>query len=217
MNGCSEEDFKKELVSLLPRLRRFALKLSGDEDNGDDLVQAACERALTKIHQWKPGSHMDRWMFSIIRSLWSNELRSQTIRLGAGVVDAEQCLVLDGTKRLESNVELESVVRAVFDLSYAHRVVLLLVYIEGYSYTEAAEALDVPVGTVMSRLARARLSLADDHPEFAAGLNARRRDRNRPVRQNRRLPLHTAQNSPGQPLLNVILEPQDVNERSDSQ
>ena len=82
-----------ELVALLPRLRRFARGLAGVPDQADDLVQAACERALTRIHQWTPGTRLDSWMFRIIQTIWLDQKRAQRVRTGEGRVDADSPLV----------------------------------------------------------------------------------------------------------------------------
>jgi RNA polymerase sigma-70 factor (ECF subfamily) len=154
-----ESTFKQELVCLLPRLRRFGLSLSGAADVCDDLLQATCERALTRYHQWQPGTRLDSWAFAIMYSIWLNELRAQSIRRGAGFVDPDSTLFEKPTA--EAKLYLKQVQHAVAALPEAQRVALLLVCVEGYGYREAAEILGIPVGTVMSRLARARLALVE--------------------------------------------------------
>ena len=154
-----ERTFKQELVELLPRLWRFGLSLSGSPEVSQDLVQATCERALSRYHQWRPGTRLDSWTFAIMHSIWKNELRAKSIRRGAGFVDAEQYLVAD-TPDSETLAEVEQVYQAVVALPEAQRAALILVYVEGYQYQEAAHILDIPMGTLMSRLARARLRVA---------------------------------------------------------
>jgi len=156
-----ESTFKRELVRLLPRLWRFGLGLTGNPEACDDLVQATCERALTRYHQWKPGSRLDSWVFTIMQSIWKNELRAQSIRRGAGFVDPESYVFYGKFPSAEASAYALQVLEAVMALPEAQRIALLLVYIEGYSYEEAATILEVPIGTVMSRLARARLCLAE--------------------------------------------------------
>ncbi|MEM7249782.1 MAG: sigma-70 family RNA polymerase sigma factor [Pseudomonadota bacterium] len=151
--------FERELVALLPRMRRFGLTLTGNDDVSDDLVQASVERALSRWRQFKPGTRLDRWLFAIMHSTWKNELRSRAIRRGAGFIDPDS-LVLDDSPRLIANADLAKTVRRVLMLPEAQRVVVLMVYVEGYSYREASELLEVPIGTITSRLARARIELA---------------------------------------------------------
>ena len=164
-----EDAFKDQLVELLPRLWRFGQSLTRSRDACEDLVQAACERALSRRHQWQAGSRLDSWMFSIMHSIWKNELRAQRVRLGNGSVDPETALTDNGHHRMEMRLRTQEVARAIDMLSEDQRSVLFLVYVEGHSYLEASEILEIPLGTVMSRLSRARLSLADrmEHPPVA--------------------------------------------------
>jgi RNA polymerase sigma-70 factor (ECF subfamily) len=165
-----ESTFKQELVCLLPRLRRFGLSLTGGADSCDDLLQATCERALTRFHQWQPGTRLDSWTFSIMHSIWLNELRAQSIRRGAGFVDPDNSLYEE--PRADTQLYLKQVQQAVAALPEAQRVALLLVCVEGYSYREAGDILGIPVGTIMSRLARARLALVE-RLDTVAGKQAR--------------------------------------------
>lgn len=152
-----------ELVALLPRLRRFARGLAGTADQADDLVQAACERALSRIEQWTPGTRLDSWMFRIIQTIWLDERRSVKVRSGEGTIEAETAgaeLSVDGTREMESHLTFDAVRRAMMRLPEEQQAVLMLVCVEGQTYKEAADTLSIPIGTVMSRLARARLALA---------------------------------------------------------
>ncbi len=124
-------------------------------------AQATCLRALERAAQFTPGSHLDRWLFSILHSIWLNEVRAQHLRQGQGCMAAEE---LGDADNGEQPVWLHEVMRRVSRLPAAQRNALFLVYIEGLSYREAAKVLAVPIGTVMSRLAAARLALADDRP-----------------------------------------------------
>src|SRR5580704_10797386 len=148
------------LVSHLARLWRYGLVLSGRRDVAEDLVQATCVRALERSSQFALGTRLDRWLFSILRSIWLNELRSRRVREGGGFVDASEALVIDGGREIETNIFAAQVLRQVGGLPEAQREAVLLVYVEGLSYREAAEVLATPIGTVMSRLAAARLALA---------------------------------------------------------
>lgn len=152
------------LPETLTRLWRYALVLSGNRDTAEELVQATCVRALERAHQFTPGTRLDRWVFSILHSIWLNEVRARKVRMGQGLVDADAVLVYDGLKYTETNISARQVLREVQDLPEAQRETVFLVYVEGMTYREAAGLLAVPIGTVMSRLAAARAKLA--------GLNA---------------------------------------------
>ena len=154
-------DFKSDLVALLPRMRRFGCSLTGSLERADDLVQAACERALTRAHQWQPGTRLDSWVFTIMRSIWLNQVQKDRVRTGSGTVDPDELSAGDTGARIEARLRLNELDRLVSEFPVEQRAVLLLVNVEGYSYREAASILDVPVGTVMSRLARVRLKLAE--------------------------------------------------------
>ncbi|MEL7045703.1 MAG: RNA polymerase sigma factor [Pseudomonadota bacterium] len=150
-------DFREELVALLPRLRRFSLTLTGNPDQADDLVQLACEKALLKQHQWQPGTRLDSWVYRIIQNLHIDQLRSQSRR--GEHVDVDSAGELADT-RSAGAAERENMLGVlsglIAELPEDQRVVMLLIAVEEYSYQEAAETLEVPIGTVMSRLSRAR-------------------------------------------------------------
>ena len=151
------------LPSMLPRLWRYGLVLARNPETAEDLVQTTCVRALEKSSQFEIGTRLDRWFFAILRSIWINQLRGHRVRSGRGVVDTE-ALTSDGVREIETNIFAAQVLREILDLPESQRETVLLVYVEGLTYREAAEVLKVPVGTVMSRLAAARLKLS--------GLNA---------------------------------------------
>ena len=124
-------------------------------------MQGACERALRAIDSWEPGSRLDSWMFRILRNLWIDELRRKKAeRIADGAEVDFEAPGEDGRRTTESRLELMQVRALIAALPAAQREVLALVCIEDLSYREAAEVLQVPIGTVMSRLARARLALA---------------------------------------------------------
>ena len=152
---------RADLPALLPRLWRFAVVLSGDRATAEELVQAACVRALERAHQFQPGTHVDRWVMSILASIWRNEARAESVRRGQGRMDASEALSVDIAPDLETHILIRQVLKAVGDLPEAQRSAVMLVYVEGFSYREAATALDVPIGTVMSRLAAAKSRLAE--------------------------------------------------------
>jgi len=159
MSDPDNQSVSDGLAENLARLWRYGLVLSSNRDTAEDLVQATCVRALERAHQFQPGTKLDRWLFSILNSIWKNEIRSQKIRQGQGFVDAGEVLVTDGEKQMETNILAAQVLAEVQSLPEVQRATVFLVYAEGFSYKEAAEALDVPMGTVMSRLAAARAKL----------------------------------------------------------
>ena len=151
-------------MTLLPRLRRFARGLAGNVDEADDLVQTACEKALSRLHQWRPSSRLDSWMYRIIRNTYLDELRARKTRQDhvLRVIEGETAVpvAVDGERLVEGRMTLEAVRQGLSSLPEEQRSVVLLVSVEGCTYKEAAEVLGIPPGTVMSRLARGRLALA---------------------------------------------------------
>ncbi len=168
MNATKQ--FKSDLVDLLPRLRRYAGNLTRSEADADDLLQAACMRILDRWMQFQPGSDFDRWAFTVMSSINRNHLRAEGVRKGRGLVDAGEELTSSDSP--ESNKFREEVFSLLGYLPDNQRQVITLVYIEGYTYQEAASILDVPVGTVMSRIARGRARLSKKMTEFGQSQNA---------------------------------------------
>ena len=157
-----------DLPTLLPRLWRFALRLAGDPHDAEDLVQRACVRALERRHQLQPGTSTLSWLFSIVHSVWLNEVRARQIRSHGSIQWSGELAdtVADPTAESPETYTLHrQIISAVERLPDAQRAVMLLVAVEGLSYREAATALEVPIGTVMSRLARARQTIGES---FAA-------------------------------------------------
>jgi RNA polymerase sigma-70 factor (ECF subfamily) len=150
--------FSQQLVELLPRLRRFARALTRSDADSDDLTQAAIERALLHEAHWQPGTRLDSWLFRIAQNLWRDELRAHRRR--AEPLEEGDHVGEDGRVSFQRQLEVRDVARAFDDLPEAQRVVVALVVLEGMRYEEAAHTLGLPVGTVMSRLARARSRLA---------------------------------------------------------
>jgi len=152
---------KESLKPLFPRLWRYCLLLTGSADRASDLAQSACLRALEKAEQFAADSDLDRWLFRIAKNMWFNELRAEAVRHGGGIHPVDDLDLLDHAAGPESSTVTTDVVQGVMALPEAQRIVVGLVYIEGYSYREAAEIVDVPVGTIMSRLAAARGKLSE--------------------------------------------------------
>ena len=153
-------DVREELVRLLPRLRRFAYSLCRDHDKSGDLVQETCARALAKIELWQPGTRFDSWLFRIAQNIWLDRVRAEKARGEAVEIDAaHEVMDSDGRDVAESRMTLAAVSRGMEALAAEQQVVVALVCVEGMSYKEAAAVLGLPIGTVMSRLSRARLAL----------------------------------------------------------
>lgn len=163
---------RRELPHLLPRLRRFAYGLTGTMDTADDLVQAACERALRQDRNWSEHDHVDRWMFRTIRNLHVDQLRHhQTTERLRGKMLGDLPTVEDGSATFEHAIRLSEVGDAVSTLSEEQRSVMMLICVEGFSYREVSEILNLPIGTVTSRLARGRTQVLEIL-ESNTGLNA---------------------------------------------
>jgi RNA polymerase sigma-70 factor (ECF subfamily) len=162
--------FSQQLVELLPRLRRFARALTRSDADSDDLAQATIERALLHEASWLPGTRLDSWLFRIAQNLWRDELRAHRRR--AEPLDEETVAGEDGRVSFTRQLEVRDVARAFDELPEEQRVVMALVVLEGMRYEEAAHTLGLPVGTVMSRLARARSRLAALMSEGSRRLHA---------------------------------------------
>lgn len=150
--------FEDELLGHLPRLRRFAHSLARNGADADDLLQAAVERALNKRDQWEPGTRLDSWMYRLMRNLWIDTVRADT-RRGETFVDPDAGAAVGADGGQEMAVELGNVGTAMQSLPPEQREAVALVVIEGYAYREAAEILDIPMGTLTSRLVRGREAL----------------------------------------------------------
>ena len=153
--------FSDQLIAVLPRLRRFARGLAGSAAEADDLVQAACERALGRAHQFQEGTRFDSWMFRIVQTIWIDQIRARDVRREGAEDEGLQIGTDESVRRAEARMALKEVRTVLRQLPPDQRTALLLVTVDGLSYKEAAEVVDVPVGTIMSRLARARVALAE--------------------------------------------------------
>lgn len=150
-------DLGEELVTLLPRLRRFARALARNPDDADDLVQRAIERALTRAEQLRGDAPVANWMFGILRNAWIDESRTR-VRRSRLFVSGQAAEDLGDASQL-AHAEALSVQDALARLTEEQRTAVALVLIEGLSYKEAAHILQVPMGTLTSRLARGREAL----------------------------------------------------------
>ncbi|MFV0472869.1 MAG: RNA polymerase sigma factor [Pikeienuella sp.] len=156
-----EDEFEAELIASLPRLRRYALSLCRRADVADDLVQGAAERAIAARAGFDPGTSLQAWLFRILRNLWIDQTRrARTRGEELDVTETPEAAAHDGERTVEAVIALRETEAALNSLPAEQREVMRLVCLEELSYAEAAVVLDVPRGTVMSRLARGRVALA---------------------------------------------------------
>ncbi|MEM0923315.1 MAG: RNA polymerase sigma factor [Pseudomonadota bacterium] len=155
----SEAEIRAGLPALMPRLWRYGLVLSGDPAQAQDLAQATALRALERAAQFAPGTRLDRWCFSILVSIWKNDLRARKTRIGNGEVVVEEAGLIDNSPAVEVNILANRVLSLTNQLPEGQRMAIFLVYVEGHSYAEAAAQMEIPIGTVMSRLANGRKRL----------------------------------------------------------
>jgi RNA polymerase sigma-70 factor (ECF subfamily) len=157
----NNNDMKQELLALLPALRRFAWSLTNSAPDADDLLQNTVERLLTRA--MPVDADLNRWAFTVCRNLWIDECRSRKVR-SAVEWDPDlhdHLLMVEGEKDMQLKIEISQVNQAMRQLPEEQHLVLSMVAVEGRSYREVADALNIPLGTVMSRLARARSRLAE--------------------------------------------------------
>jgi RNA polymerase sigma factor (sigma-70 family) len=157
---ASQDEFTAALGAMLPRLRRFAFALSRNPADADDLAGQVIERALRSRHQFTPGTRLDSWLFRIARNLWIDEARSRQRRSAWEAPPEEgERQGYDGAGEIERSAELARVMQAMSLLPAEQREVVALILVEGLGYREASELLDLPIGTVSSRLVRGRNAL----------------------------------------------------------
>ena len=156
----SNIEFEQELRNHWLRLRRFAFALSHNGADADDLVQATVERALRSAAQWQAGTRFDSWMFRIARNLWIDTVRArgrQSSRFVPEELGAD--VGFDPRAATDAAIDLKRAMAALQRLPAEQREVVVLILVDGLGYREAAEALDLPIGTVSSRLVRGRKAL----------------------------------------------------------
>ncbi|MGZ8211086.1 MAG: RNA polymerase sigma factor [Burkholderiales bacterium] len=157
-------DFATRVEELIPRLRRYARALTGERGAADDLVQDTLERAWVKLHLWRSGSDLRAWLFTIMHNVHVNQMRGRRNEVELD----EDSLDMPQRPTQTDLLEVRDIEAALRRLPQEQREVLLLVALERMSYGEAARTLSIPIGTVMSRLARAReklrLMLESDAP-----------------------------------------------------
>jgi RNA polymerase sigma-70 factor (ECF subfamily) len=146
-------DHESQVAQHIPRLRRYARALAGDRSAADDLVQDTLERALSRFHLWRQGSDLRAWLFTIMHNIYVNQARSR-MRHPHETLDEPSADALQA--REPDWGELRDIEDALSRLPDEQRAVVLLVGLEQFTYEEAAQVLDIPLGTVMSRLSRGR-------------------------------------------------------------
>lgn len=151
-------DIRRDLVGLLPKLRRFAVTLTGDLTDADELVQAVCQRGIAKFHLWNGTGKLESWLYTMARHQWVDEARRHKLRPAAKGNAVEQGEIVT---RLHLNpVEDGEAHRLVTSLPEGLAIVFLLIDVEGHNYKQAADILGIPLSAVASRLSSARLYLA---------------------------------------------------------
>jgi len=156
----SSSSFEDQLAGLLPRLRRFAHALSRNSVDADDLTQMTIERALRSRDQWQTGTKLDSWCYRIMRNLWIDTARASARKLAREAPEEQGLTVGDDPRdSMNAAVDLHRMIAAMERLPDEQREVVALILIEGFGYREVAEMLDLPIGTVSSRLVRGRTAL----------------------------------------------------------
>jgi len=152
-----EQAFRRALIRLLPRLRRFCLALSASSADADDLCQSTLERAITRLDLWVPGTRLDSWLYRIAQNLHKNAVRDRVNRLR--ILDEHAAEAID--EQTSPAGEAGELRRHVLALPQAQREVVIMICVEGYSYKECADLLDLPESTITNRLFKARTSLRE--------------------------------------------------------
>jgi len=158
-NISAEEEIRSLLPELFPKLWRFCLFLTGAKDTAWDLAQSTCVKAIENSDKYKSGTRFESWVYKIANRIWLNELRYQSIRAAAPEMGGAYQNPDLSARSGEDSLYFQQIIDLIYSLPPAQKTVVVLVYVEGFSYAEAAEILSIPIGTVMSRLASARKKL----------------------------------------------------------
>ncbi|TAV99938.1 RNA polymerase sigma factor [Rhizobium ruizarguesonis] len=154
-------DLRRDLVGLLPRLRRFAITLAGEVAVADELVQAVCQRAIAKGHQWSGEGRLESWIYTLARQQWADDNRKRKPKASV------RGNVTDIRETASAAVDPDTIHHMISDMPDGVSSMFLLVDVEGHSYQQAADIMGIPVANVVSQLATARLhfaGLAGTHP-----------------------------------------------------
>ncbi len=152
----SQKDIEDELVVLLPKLKVHALYLTRSGDTADDLLQRTCLRALSRSHQWQVGTRLDRWVAKIMESIWFNELRKKRQRQEQELPEPDQVVAPGFESHVQAQLMISDIRRACAKLSDEDFVLVTKIHAYGYTYREIADELGVPIGTILSRVSRAK-------------------------------------------------------------
>lgn len=155
----SPNEMNRALEAAFPSIWRFAIALTKNKPDADDLTQSTCIRAIERREQFEKGGNFGAWCKTICRSIWLNQMRADKVRQTQAIDTVPQAALKELSPDSETNIFAAQVFSEVMALPQAQRETVILVYSEGYSYSEAAQILDVPIGTVMSRLSAARAKL----------------------------------------------------------
>lgn len=155
----SSSDLKTRLVEAMPNLRAFAVSLCGNSDTADDLVQETLVKAWHKLDSFEEGTNLKAWLFTILRNTYFSQYRKGRRELAD--TDGEYSSRLSVQPQQQSHVDLQDLSAALNELPDDQREALILVAAEGFSYEQAAEISECAVGTIKSRVSRARVRLAE--------------------------------------------------------
>lgn len=151
-----QRGIEEELVGLLPKLKVHALYLTRSGDKADDLLQRTCLRALSRSHQWQTGTRLDRWVAKIMDSIWFNELRQKRQRREQELPEPDMVVAESFESQVQAQLMISDIRRACTKLSDEDFVLVTKIHAYGYTYREIADELGVPIGTVLSRVSRAK-------------------------------------------------------------
>lgn len=157
-------DLRRDLVGLLPRLRRFAITLAGEATAADELVQAVCLRAVAKGHQWTGEGRLESWIYTLARQQWADDSRKRKPKAAArgNVTD-----IREAARERSASTDPDAIHRMIAEMPDGVSSIFLLVDVEGHSYQQAADIMGISAASVVSQLATARLhfaGLAGTHP-----------------------------------------------------
>ena len=168
----------EQIIHHIPKLRHYARGLTGNKEQADDLVQDSLTRALSKIGLWKEGTNLQGWLFTIMHNIFVNNCQKQSNTVTTLPFE-EQTHLVDLGKEPEYSMIADDMLQLLMTLKPAHREILLLVSVEGQSYEEVSTILNIPIGTVMSRLHRAREMMRQNMTR----LNTNSKEKTTPLRR----------------------------------
>lgn len=166
-NGAS--GIEEELVGILPKLKLHALYLTRSGDKADDLLQRTCLRALSRSHQWQAGTRLDRWVSTIMNSIWFNELRQKRQRQEQELPEPDMVADRGFESQVEAQLMVSELRRACAKLSDEDFALVTKIHSYGYTYKEVADELGVPIGTVLSRVSRTKAMIKRAAEELKQG------------------------------------------------